>query len=354
MENKYNNTEDYIKRLGHHLPIFNEFMNDIKNKISPFIIDFLRVQSKDISNMNKILDFKLKLVIDNNILFSVINGLIKGSKKIESSLFYNLANNEIADFYAPPFLKEEIFEKIDQKIDLNKKKKAYDYAQILLDKIKIKEAFWVSDWIKASKTIGHKDQDDIPYLALYFDLNGHGIMSNDDVFLKYQNDAKTWSLNDTSKIISQFDKGIISIFCIGNIPNFVTYIGEILNCFVISIFDIIKDLLNIFTGVLKEGIVFLSKLPSELFILFGGIIFTAYLYSKDFKQKVNDIFQYITKYIKEVIQRLKEWLTKLYNFLINLYSLLKNFTIQVSKVFLYMLLNSNLIIEKIAEIENNK
>lgn len=226
--NKIEHSDEILEQLKIRLPEVDKFMNEMTNKFSSFIIDYLRQESKkNLKFIKTFLDFRLKLVIDNNILFAEIKGLIKGGKDVETCFFYQLAISKVADFYAPPFLRQEIFEKVEEKFEEKDKPKAREFAEKLLSAIKIKDAQWADDWVKAKRKIAHRDPDDVPYLALFFDLKGHGIMSKDKIFIEEQSDAKTWSIHETGKITAQFHKGMVSIFCVGNIPNIASVIRDV-------------------------------------------------------------------------------------------------------------------------------
>lgn len=345
--------EKIIEHLNDRLPEVNEFMNDVTDKLAPFIIDYLRNQSKKrLKSLQSVLNFKLKLVIDNNIIFAEINGLIKGGKNVETCFFYQLAISKVADFYAPPFLREEILEKVEQKFQDEDKPKAKEFAEKLLSTINIREAKWVEDWVKAKRKIGHRDPDDIPYLALFFDLKGHGIMSKDKIFIEEQTDAKVWSIHETGRLSAQFNKGMVSIFCTGNIPNFVSIISDIIHGIVLSVFNFIKKIAKVLFGLAKEGVRYISKLPPELWLILGGLFLAVYLGNEEFKSNVSHRVKNAKEFVLRMVRRLNIWFIRFVEFLKNLYKILKPYAATAGKVFLYLIANSTLIIETIKEIEN--
>jgi predicted nucleic acid-binding protein len=345
--------ETFLEQMKVKLPGLDTFMADITTKFGPFIIDFLREQSTgNLKIVERFLNFRLQLVIDNNILFAEIKGLIKGNKEVENCFFYKLALSKSTDFYAPPFLREEILEKVEEKFEEQDRQKAKRFAEKLLETIKIKEAQWVEDWISAKRKIGHRDIDDIPYLALFFDLKGHGIMSNDKIFVEEQSDAKVWSIGEAGKMSAQFDNGMVSFFFIGQVPNIVSQISNLFNAVALAIVNFIKDITKVFIGIFNEGISFLSKLPVQIYLLFGGLFLFAYLGINEFRQSVNSGLIDMRSFILRLLKMLKIWFEKFIEFIKTVYDIMKPHVQTFGNVLLYLMLNGALIVEQIKEIEN--
>lgn len=346
---EYKEVREYLKE---RIPGVETFMNEVKSKFAPFVINFLRSSSnQDLGYLKEVLNFRLKLVIDNNILFAEINGLIKGNKAVENCFFYQLALNPSIDFFAPPFLKEEILTKIDEKFKTEDKPVAVDFAKKLLGKIKIKEAQWVEDWIKAKRKIGHRDPDDIPYLALCFDLKSHGIMSNDKIFAEEQKEFKAWNIKETGRITAEYNEGMISFFFLGHIPNIATVIYDFMSAFFISVFELVGDFIKIATGILTEGVSYLAKIPSELLLLFGGLFLIAYLTMQEVQNGVNRAFENLKSYLLSLIERLKIWFEKLSEFIIKIYEILAPFVKNAFYFLSYLLVNTIQVVDNIQEID---
>lgn len=346
---EYQEIREYLKK---RIPEAEEFMKEIKSKFAPFVINFLKESSKkDLKYLENILNFRLKLVIDNNILFAEINGLIKGKKAVEKCFFYQLALNPSIDFFAPPFLKEEIFAKIDAKFKIEDKPKAIEFAQKLLSRIKIKEAQWAEDWVKAKRKIGHRDPDDIPYLALCFDLKSHGIMSNDKIFAEEQQEFKAWNIKETGKITAEYNEGMVSFFFLGHIPNIATMVHDFISTFFTAVFELVSDFLKIATGILIEGVSYLAKIPSELLMIFGGLFIIAYLTMQEVKGGIDRAFENLKNYLLNLVERLKIWFQKLREFIIKIYKILVPFVKNASYFLAYLIMNTGLAIENINELD---
>ena len=322
MNNKIETYETVLEHLKSKLPNVDNFINEITEQFAPFIIDYLRgLSDKELKPFRKILNFRLQLVIDNNILFAEIKGLIKGGKEVENCFFYQLALSRTADFYGPPFLREEILEKVEEKFEEKDRAKAKKFANTLLDTIKIKDAQWVDDWIKAKRKIAHRDPDDVPYLALCLDLKGHGIMSNDKIFIEEQNDVKVWNIHEAGSIKAQFHKGVISFFFVGNIPNVFTVISDLLKAVVVSIISFIKDTIQIILGILKEGLSYLLKMPSQWLLLFGGGFLLACLGIDGLKDSIHAKLVDLKQFVLKLVKQLKEWFTRFLNYIKKLFEI---------------------------------
>jgi predicted nucleic acid-binding protein len=347
--------EKILEELKKQLPEVDKFMEQITSKFAPFIVDYLREQSKNnLKSLADILNFRLRLVIDNNILFAEIKGLIKGGKDVENCFFYQLALNKSVDFYAPPFLKQEILEKVEEKFSAEDKPKAKQFAEKLLSTITIKEAEWVEDWVKAKRKIGHRDLDDIPYLALCFDLNSHGIMSNDKIFVEEQTDAKVWTINKTGKISAQYNKGMVSFFFIGNIPNVISLIRNLISAASLAILNFIKNTVKIITGVIKEGVIFLSNLPKEIWALGIGTFLIAYINSEEFRNSVGNSMTKLKDYLVRLIKRLRLWLEKFLDFIASILESLKPLATSTAAYLIYLIGSGMAIMEEIKQIESSQ
>ena len=203
--------EIFEQNINEQFPEFNSTWKEIISKFGDGFVNSLKTQlSEEYQLFKEIKQFKLHMVIDNNFIFGQIKGLIEKSKPLEGSFIYRISNLKSVKIYAPPKLREELYDKIENVLTFNNQL-ARDFADKLLKKIIIKDAYWVENWIKASRQIGHIDQDDIPYLALAISINGHSIISKDNIFYK-AGITQVWKIKDTEQVITNYNKGFISFF----------------------------------------------------------------------------------------------------------------------------------------------
>lgn len=345
MEEEYLALKNEIKKK---IPGIESFMENIKMEIAPSIINIFQESTfNKSSKFSKYINFKLKLVIDNNILFSQIYSSLKNNKNIKDLLLYKLAINPSNQFYAPPFIKKEIFKKINEKFKVEDRNKAKEFAKELLAIIKIKEAKWVQDWIKAKKKIGHIDPDDIPYLALCFDLKSDGIISEDKVF---DNVTKKWKINEVGEITGEFNNGMFSLFFLGQIPNLAKTIYHFTSLFLLIIYEVVKDFIKIIFNVLKYGISYLNKIPNDIKI-FGSIAFLlSYFLLPNFNKSTNLFLKSTKELIEFIISNIKNWINQIIEFTKNFYSSLKVYTKNIGIITIDLFLDLLISIEKLQKI----
>lgn len=334
------------------IPGIKGFMDEIKDQFSTHIITLLQSHAEnELKVIKHILNFKLRLVIDNNILFASIRGLIKGNKDVKDSFFYKLALHPSTEFYAPPYLEKEIFRKIDELFNDNEKEKANSFAQILLNTIEIKEAFYVEDWLKAKRGIGHRDLDDIPYLALCFDLDSHGVMSNDKIFAEEQKDMKSWSIGDTGKMTANINEGMISFFILGHTTTIVQGIYTVTSAFFAAVYHALSEFVMIVLNVLRGGFSVLAKVPPIILILLGFSSLIAYVANDEVQDSVNQMFIDLKNKLKEMVLLLRDWFIKMRDTFIKLYHITKPFLKDASIMFGYFAISSQSMMEQINQIE---
>lgn len=128
----------------------------------------------------------MKLVVDNNVLFSIMN-----PKSVSSYLFSAMR----ADFFAPEFVKSEFNEHKEE--CLFKSKLSEHEFEIRQDEIEVNIMFFepskYSDFLEESLNIS-ADPDDVDFLALALALKA-SIWSNDP-HLKRQSLVKAYSTKE--------------------------------------------------------------------------------------------------------------------------------------------------------------
>ena len=181
---------------------------EIKDGFSPPILENLNDFYLDI--LNHLADgfkFRLKLVIDTNIIFSEIRAILL---KKPSSLS-NIIKLPFLKLFAPNKIKEEIYRTIDEDLPLNlDKEKAYSLTNSFLEKISILDQESEEAWVKAHILLKQYDKDDVPFLALAISLNAHGIITKDKHF-NNQEDMKIWKLGVSGKVSSTISRGVFSL-----------------------------------------------------------------------------------------------------------------------------------------------
>lgn len=259
------------KRVSQKFPDFEKDWSNYANSFGIQCVSSLRdIFKKQLHSFKTVLDISLNVVVDNNFIFGNIKKLINNKESIENSFILQLCKCELIKFYAPPKLKEELFKKIDEYI-LDDKDLAIYYADTILNYIIIQDAEWIEDWKRANNLIGHIDEDDVPYLALAFNIGSHSLISYDKVF-QNQNDVQIWNQKDIGKIVTSYNSGSVALVILGTsimlIWNIIKFISLILK----TIFEAIVHTLSFVFKVV-------SSIPFP-FLAFAGIL-TAIAYHEN-------------------------------------------------------------------------
>lgn len=318
---------EFKKQLGKNLnekfPTFEDQWDNVVKTLGNNFVGVVRDKFKDeLQLFKEISKFRFSIVIDNNFIFGQIKNVVEKNKKIESSFVYRLINSNYIDIYGPYKLREELYNKIENILTVNNEVAA-EYADMLLEKIIIKDAYWIDEWKKANNLIGHIDQDDVPYLALAFHTESHAIISNDKIFKK-QGLSKSWNIQDADNVITSYNSGFISFCFIGTGMK----ILEIIWKTIISIFKVIGDLLlEIITvvGMLVVGAVdfIVEKIPTWLSLSVLASIGIAAIFSEDFRNLGKDILKKTGNIAHKVIIKIEEFIKWLINMLKDFWEIFK-------------------------------
>lgn len=306
--------EQLGKKLNEKFPTFEDQWSNIVKSLGNSFVGIVREKFKDeLQLFKEISKFRFSIVIDNNFIFGQIKHVVEKNKRIESSFIYKLINSNYIDIYGPHKLKEELYDKIENVLTINNEIAA-KYANLLLEKIVIKDAYWIDEWKKANNLIGHIDQDDVPYLALAFHTESHAIISNDKIF-KTQGLSKSWNIHDTDKVITSYNSGFISFCFIGAGMKILELVWKT----IVSIFKIIGEiLLEIITvvGMLVIGAIefIVEKIPAWLSLSALATVVVAAIFSEDFRNFGKDILIKTGNAAKKAIVKIEEfikWLIKM-------------------------------------------
>ncbi|WP_244409552.1 PIN domain-containing protein [Methanocaldococcus jannaschii] len=227
---------------------FNKLWNEIEKTLGRDFINYLSAyfQKNLVYMLGK--EFKLKLVVDTNIIFSqVLSYVTKG----ELPWILDFINNPFIELYAPQLIVDELKNKIEnvlpkkckkKNIDENKaKSKAIKIANIILSNIKIINDKKSNNWSKiAYNLIGHRDVKDIPFVTLALSLDTHGIITRDKDF-KDQKIIKIWKVGEVKVVLTELSQGSFS-FCIMNVTAPLAF--KICTSIIITILEIVTSIIK--------------------------------------------------------------------------------------------------------------
>jgi|GEM_PF-1531596 len=339
---------DLSDRIKRRYPEFEERWNKLIKDVGIDLVNYLKEKlNVEYNFLKDITQFKLKIVIDNNIIFGQIKGAIKKQKSIEDSFLFKLLLSNSVHMFAPHQLEQELTEKINTLIHEDDRELAISYSTILLRKIEIKDAQWTDNWRKASRLIRETDEDDISYLALAFEIGSHGILSFDEVFHK-QGEVKVWKHADADHVVTNYNSGFLSVILMDQS-------GQVLWKIISVVFKFFRDLFMTIIGVLvqlaKGVIVAIAKLPPIILI---GLAALGIIFWEDIKAMGKEFWSAIREKAKEVIQQLMVVIKEMTDLLHKIINLAKLGT-TIAFEFLGFLINEyQRLLDQIVELNKNQ
>lgn len=345
--------KELTKRLNEKFPNFENDWIDIVKLLGNDFVNTLKGRFEDeYSLFKEISTFSMTIVVDNNFVLGQIKGLIKSNRKLDDSFVYKISSSKLVEVFAPPKFKEEIYRKIQELLPENLDL-ATDYANKLLERITIKDAFWIDEWKRANNLIGHIDKDDVPYLALAFHIGSHAIISYDKIFHK-QGDVKVWDIEQTEKIITNYHSGFMSFFFIGAIPAILKCIWRVCIAFFKLIGEVIVSLIDIAGLIVAGAVNLLLKVPQEIYLLLLFIGIGGLIVSEDFRKKGKDFLIRSTDIIKNCLNKLGELLNKILELIGVLLEGLKPIGITTLEIIGYFTFEYQLMVEQVERLETER
>jgi predicted nucleic acid-binding protein len=220
-------------------------------------------------NFLYILEDKLEmsLIIDANIVISDALSLVENKK----SFLLELMKSPFLKLLAPNWLKNELDRKIPE---ISRKKKIdesrlRDAVSLLTQKVIICDLNDTA-YLLAYEKVGYRDPKDVPYVALYFSIKSHGILTQDKDISAVP-EIKIWERpGSVSKVINVFEKGSFSFLIIGEgLPLVFRFLYEICVAVLKSIWDIVQMFGSAIYSLIQEGVTAISKWPNWVKALVG-------------------------------------------------------------------------------------
>lgn len=342
------------ERIGDKIPNFNKHWTDVTHSLGIEFVDCLKENLKPAAfSLFEIHKFQFTVVVDNNFVLGQIMGFVDKGKRFEQSFIYRMINASYIKVFGPHKLEEELRAKIDQHIKKDKKK-AHEYADEILKKIKIKDAKWVEDWKRAQDLIGHIDKDDVPYLALSFHTESHAIISGDKVF-ENLSESKVWNMKDASRIITNYNSGFISFCFLGGVKDMIANVFKVLLVIIKNLTEFIVNAITAIGRNLKDFLVSLNdEIPGELKCIVALLIAFGLITSEKFREFTANVVSKIGEFIKFLFQKLKEFLKIIYNALKKFYDAFKPLGLAILEMLEYFVVEWLIMREEIKMLEEQR
>ncbi len=266
--------------------------------------------------------FKIKIVIDANIIISEIISYFKRGK----SHLLRILDHTIIEAVAPKYIIEEINEHID---DIMKKtnKTANEIWNVLrtiyFSKIRlvpINQRGYIG-FAKLIESLKKKDPDDMPYLILYLSDNADAILSRDNDLIELNGVFTFKNVGHLKRVLYEIERGNLALFITVDIlPRLIIYLGRLI---ITAIFTVIKALydfavkaIEAIKSGLKKFVDWFSELTpfGKFSAIFIGIISAVSIYEHREWIKKN-IIDPIKDFVSEIIEGIIQFFKRLINLL---------------------------------------
>ena len=257
------------------------------------------------------------LVIDSS---SVIANLI-AFVKTGDSLLNKIIADPFLQLHAPPNLEREVekgIEKVSKKLKLDIELLRKNWCENILPLIIIDSTSNSTAISQGYSLVGNRDESDVPFVALNFQLGAQGIITRDKDMIE-QPVIRTWRLLGVKDVITVFRKGSFSFFIFSQaLPSILKVIFNIGIAILRVMLEILCNIIQSFSQLVTSGIESLSKLPDwfKILLTLAGITIAVIVAlnedAREFIAKnVRKIGEALSRFATDVQKIIKEMLEKI-------------------------------------------
>jgi predicted nucleic acid-binding protein len=330
---------------------FSPFVNQLDEMLTNYVQElpnsFWNYINKKFIESNQTLPlakaFKMEFVIDTNILFMEVRSMMLNNN---SSFFLRVFVNPLIKVYAPSEIKVELFEKIKKKFPKEKATRDLDLdlcfqkAEELLKNIIIRDDLKEDSLNKAKSKLKNRDLDDVAFLALTFQVEGDGILTNDND-IKDQAEVKAWRLRDAGRLVSDFKKGTFSFTIIGtSLEIILKSIGGILASLWNNFIKTIEGILLFSASILTGGVNGILNMPPEIAGVVSIGIILILLLDKT-RKATGELVKIVGKEVTKLLMQIKKIFFMLAELLKFIFNILKPILTGFAEIYTYLLLNTS-------------
>ena len=287
------------------------FLDGCTKGFSPDLIEYMRSEFQNSALdglVDEGMDLQVKMVVDSN---AVIRSLTYYAKTGKSPLLLKLKSNPLFPLYSPIDLEDEVSEYIEIKEkNLEYKPKMRHAWNLIKKNIIIQKNIQTESWNKAKKIIGKRDSDDVPFVAVYIDLNASGIVTDDK---DYEHpEIRRFTVESLGELVGNFHRGIFSFFIMHDLsPPLFDFVKQVslsiikfLSEAVLLVLGFVKVLA---TGTISKILEWLSKTPSWITYLLLGVLFSVgifALFHDDIRKKAQNLIQRLKEKIRPILDKI--------------------------------------------------
>lgn len=217
---------------------------------------------------------ELNIVVDSS---SVIADLLSMAKKGRSKL-HKLMQEPFVRFHAPFVLKTEVEEKmskVSREMKVDETVLMGAWQKKFLPNIELRENKDLMAWFKGFNTVGERDEKDVPFVALHYEIRSEGIISRDKDITE-QSEVRVWKLGKLGSVVTLFKKGSFSFFILADVlPAAFRILFQATVAILRELVEIAGIIIAILSHIAKGTIDAISKLPDWAQILIVALLGSA-------------------------------------------------------------------------------
>ena len=253
---------------------------------------------------------KLQLVVDTSSILSELISFVRSGK----SVLYEASKGTFLSLYAPSKLVEEVetkIPKISKRNRLDKDLLIKAWKEFFRPRIRIDNVENLQAIAFGLATVGKRDIEDVPFVALNFSLRTHGIVTRDRDIIE-QPEIRTWGLGKVKKFVTIFGKGTFSFFISSKILlPLLRVVFQIGVSMLRALLEFAGELVQLSINLVKGLVDRISKLPDWAKLLFGALVIAVFLIEelrKPALEFLHSIAKSIATFLSQMYSLIKELL----------------------------------------------
>lgn len=280
----------------------------VERNLDPSFHDFVltRLVSAFVAGSSPPTPMKTILVLDTNILFGDRKNVSLGRPSSTERMFQSPG----LDWWGPFELRDELLEKIESELPAKASKgKALAHAKRLFAAIQLKAPTELGALHRARGLIAQHDPDDVPFLALAFEVGAHAVVSRDTRSLGRQTEIPRWDTGGVAEVVGVAEGGSLALFVVGKTAEAMMAATEQMFVAVVAAVHSALVLGASLIGAAVQGLAeILARIPPDIqtalaIALAGAAIGVGLgmLFSKNFQESVLDGLEKIGAAVARVV-----------------------------------------------------
>jgi len=248
LDRRANEIERIVGELAREVP--RELAIYLKDQFEKFLPQILGHSTKA----------EMRVVLDASSAVAEVRAFVKKG----DSVLVRLANEPFLKLYAPPEIVPEVenrLREIASKEKLNFQRLLDVWKTRLLPLVVVQRPESMGAWFKGMIIMGERDIKDVPYVALSFDFETHGVITQDRDMLD-QPQIRTWRMGKVRQVVTVMKKGSLMFVASSELlfPLLIAIFQATISLLK-AIYDFVMDVARAISQAIKDAIGEIEKMP---------------------------------------------------------------------------------------------